>query len=104
MIDSVSPLAAAPSVTQTSGKSPKDIKSAAQQFEALLTAQLLKSARETSGGWLGSGEDAAASSAIELAEEQFAQALSSQGGLGLASMIERSMAPVNKTVESRSGE
>lgn len=60
----------------------------ARQFEALLIAQMMKSMREAgSGGWLGSGEDKTAESAMELAEEQFSQALAAQGGLGLANMI-----------------
>ncbi len=71
---------------------------AARQFEALLIAQLLKSVREQGGaGWLGGGEDPSASSAMELAEEQFAHSLAAQGGLGLARLIvsglERSDAP-----------
>jgi Rod binding domain-containing protein len=67
---------------------PAAILDAARQFEALLLAQLLRASREAgSDGWLGTGEDQAASSAMGLAEEQFAQALSAQGGLGLASLI-----------------
>jgi Rod binding domain-containing protein len=68
---------------------PAAIEDAARQFEALLIAQLIRSARESSGseGWLGAGEDQTASSAMELAEEQFAQALSAQGGMGLAGLI-----------------
>jgi Rod binding domain-containing protein len=68
---------------------PAAIQDAARQFEALLLAQLLRGAREAgSEGWLGTGEeDQAASCAMGLAEEQFAQALAAQGGLGLASLI-----------------
>ncbi len=37
---------------------PESLKKVAEQFEALLMAQLLKSMRETSsGGWLGTGDD-----------------------------------------------
>jgi Rod binding domain-containing protein len=64
------------------------IDGAAKQFEALMLAYLFRSARETAGeGWLGSGEDQTASLALELAEEQFAEALAAQGGLGIASLI-----------------
>ena len=66
---------------------PERMHDAGQQFEALLIAQMLRTSRESSGGWLGTGEDQAASSAMGLAEEQFAQALAAQGGLGLASLI-----------------
>ena len=68
--------------------SPAKIEWAARQFESLLISQLLKSMHEPdSSGWLGAGEDQSADSAMELAEEQFAQALASGGGLGLAKLI-----------------
>ena len=60
---------------------------AARQFEALLVAQMLKTVQEAGGGWLGSGEDSAATPALEYAQEQFAQALCASGGLGLATMV-----------------
>jgi Rod binding domain-containing protein len=66
---------------------PARVLETARQFESLLIAQLMKSIREDSGGWLGSGADQASEAAIGLAEEQFAQALSHQGGLGLASLV-----------------
>lgn len=68
---------------------------AAQQFEALLLAQMLRTSREASGseGWLGSGQDSAAASAIGLAEEQFASALAAQGGIGLARLILQTLPP-----------
>lgn len=78
------------------GSTPLRIQEAAEQFEALLITQLLRASRQGVGeGWLGTGEDQAASSAMEMAEEYFAQALASQGGLGLARMIaeELSRAP-----------
>ena len=52
---------------------------AAQQFEALLIAQFLRSVRE-SGGW---GEsEATGDCATDFAEQQFARVLAQQGGLG----------------------
>jgi flagellar protein FlgJ len=67
---------------------PESLKKVAEQFEALLMAQLLKSMRETSsGGWLGTGDDKAGVTMVEMAEQQFAQVLASQGGLGLAGLI-----------------
>lgn len=62
-------------------------KDAARQFEALLVGEMLKSMRDTEGGWLGTGDDQAASSAMEYAQEMFAQSLSAKGGLGLANMV-----------------
>jgi Rod binding domain-containing protein len=67
---------------------PKKIADAARQFEALLIGQLLKTSRGSSGnGWMGTGDDQAGSQAIDLAEEQMAEALAQQGGLGLASLV-----------------
>ena len=60
---------------------------AASQFEALLVTKMLQSARESgNGSWAGNenGED---STMIELSEQQFAQALASSGGLGIAKMV-----------------
>ncbi len=67
--------------------SPAKIKDAAKQFEALLIGQMMKSMRDSEGGWLGTGEDESSSSAMEYGQEIFAQAMASNGGLGLASLI-----------------
>ena len=68
--------------------SPEKIKQAAEQFEALLIGQMLKAAREAgSSGGLGSGEDAAGQTGMEMAEQQFASLLASRGGLGLSRVI-----------------
>ena len=68
--------------------SPGKIETAAKQFESLLIAQILRSMHESgSASWLGTGDDQSGESAMELAEEQFAQALSSRGGLGLSRLI-----------------
>ncbi len=68
--------------------SPARIRDAAQQFEALLLNQVLHSARESSGGgWLSLGDDAAGDSATDFAEQQLAQTLACQGGLGLSQLI-----------------
>ncbi len=79
----LSPGIEAPSKRDT----PEKIETAAKQFEALLIGQLMKSMHDPdSKGWLGD-EDEASQSAMEMAEEQFAQALSNGGGLGLARMV-----------------
>jgi Rod binding domain-containing protein len=70
---------------------PDKIHKASQQFESLLISQILKTAHDDSEGWLGTGDDQAAGSAMAIAEEQFAQALSERGGLGLASLIEKGL-------------
>lgn len=72
------------------------IRDAARQFEALLIGQMLKSMRDSEGGWLGTGDDEASSSAMEYAQEMFAQSLSSNGGLGLANLVAAGLTPFNE--------
>ena len=63
------------------------LRDAAQQFEALLIGQMLRTERESGNGWLGSGGDPAGDCATDYAEQQFASLLAQQGGLGLANLI-----------------
>lgn len=78
-----------PAQSLSSKDSPEKIQKAAKDFEALLIAQMLKSARESGGGMTGDEDeqDETNSTAIELGEQQLAQALSNSGGLGLAKMV-----------------
>jgi Rod binding domain-containing protein len=76
------------STTPVPRDDPKRVADAARQFESLMIGQLLKSMRDSGeGGWLGTGDDQAGAQAMELAEEQVAQALAQQGGFGLARMV-----------------
>jgi Rod binding domain-containing protein len=70
-----------------------DLAQAAREFEALLIGQILKSATESclGNGLGGSGEDQAGAQALSIAQEQFAAALATNGGLGLAEMVTRSV-------------
>jgi flagellar protein FlgJ len=86
MLDKLSSVALS-TVTPIPKDDPAKIKESAKQFEALLIGQMLKSMRDSEGGWLGTGEDESSSSAMEYAQESFAQALASRGGLGLATMV-----------------
>lgn len=71
------------------GNDPSKIHGAAQQFESLLIAQLMKSSREADGsGWMGTDDDDAGQVGVEMGEQQFANMLASSGGLGLARMVE----------------
>ena len=81
-ISSVLPAGAA----TTRPRAPDKVHDAAQQFEALLLGQILRSARQSGPGWLG-GEDSSAECATDYAEQQFAAVLAQQGGLGLAGLI-----------------
>ncbi len=83
---------------------PDRLHKAAQEFEALLVGEMLKSARESdSEGWLGSGESTGDDSAMDMAESQLANALASSGGLGLAKTIEQAMSKTSaqKTADTQ---
>jgi peptidoglycan hydrolase FlgJ len=88
-------IAISPLALSSANAAPKDdpakIKESAKQFEALMIGQMLKSMRDSEGGWLGTGEDESSSSAMEYATESFAQALASRGGLGLADMVAKGL-------------
>jgi Rod binding domain-containing protein len=70
---------------------PEKIRQSARDFEALLIAHLLKSARGDQDVW-GTGEDRTADSIIEMAEEKIAESIAISGGLGLAKMITTAIA------------
>jgi Rod binding domain-containing protein len=70
-----------------SGAAPSEqakIRDAAKQFEALLLAQILRYARQTSST---SGQDGSGECAMDYAEQQFAAVMAAQGGLGLTDLI-----------------
>lgn len=70
----------------------KKIADAARQFEALLIGQILKSACDASTMTGSTGDaDPAGATAIEMAQEQFAAALSARGGLGIATMVTKGL-------------
>jgi Rod binding domain-containing protein len=76
---------------------PEKIVSAARQFEGLLIGQMMKSMHDSDGGWLGTGDDESASSAMEYGQEIFAQAMAQSGGLGLANLIAKGLQDSSKT-------
>jgi peptidoglycan hydrolase FlgJ len=76
---------ATPSSTE---QNPAKVRDAAKQFESLLIEQMLKSARESgSGDWNGTSEDQTGAPLSEMADQQFAQLLASNGGMGLAKLV-----------------
>ena len=88
MVDGISLHPAAPS---SPGKA--KLKGAAGKFESMLIAQMLKSARKTdSGGWSGES-DQSTSSMMDMAEQQLADMLGAQGGLGIAQMVVTQLGP-----------
>jgi Rod binding domain-containing protein len=61
---------------------------AASDFEAILIAQMLRSARESSASDSDKDDGAESNSSLmDLSEQQFAQALANSGGLGVAKMV-----------------
>ena len=72
---------------------PAKVQDAARQFEALLLGQMMKSMRDSEGGWLGTDQDDASSSAMEYAQDMFAQSMAARGGLGLASLVVAGLTP-----------
>jgi peptidoglycan hydrolase FlgJ len=94
MITPVSSAATDPSAPSAHGANDAEkIKDAGRQFEALLIGQMLKSMRDSEGGWLGTGDDETSSSAMEYAQEMFAQSLSANGGLGMATLVMKGLKP-----------
>ena len=82
MIDGLSPIR--PLGAARPPDSPAKVHDAAQQFEALLIGQILKSVRESAGA----SSDPSSDSAMGYAEEQLAAVLAHNGGLGLSTVIE----------------
>ena len=73
---------------------PKDscskVSKAATDFEALLLGQMLHSAHESAGIGLAADDSEDSewnSSLVDLGEQQFAQSLAANGGLGIAKMV-----------------
>jgi flagellar protein FlgJ len=88
----LSGVAAALTSAATGTSKSSKIHEAAQQFEALMIGEMLKSARE-SGSWglTEDNSDPGQDTFSGLAESQFANALAKSGGLGLSHMVEQSV-------------
>jgi Rod binding domain-containing protein len=71
-----------PATGDTATAMPSKVEGAAKQFEALMIAQMLRTARENT-----EDEDSTSSTMLDLADQQFSQVLSNNGGLGLAKLI-----------------
>jgi len=82
----------APSAGLLGSSQPAKLKDAAEQFEAFLIGEMLKSTHESGGGWTGA-DDATSSSVTDMAEAHLAKALASHGGLGLARLVLHQLGP-----------
>jgi Rod binding domain-containing protein len=80
MTDALS--AVTPASMNAAAPTPTKVEGAAKQFEALMIAQMLRTAREnTEDG------DSSSSTMLDVADQQFSQVLANNGGLGLATLI-----------------
>ena len=70
---------------------PRNIKQAAEAFEALFLGNLLKAAREARDGAAFGEGDQASGSMMDMAEEFLAQEITKGGGCGLARMVMEQM-------------
>jgi len=93
MIDNINSVSSMMPVPAATSPDEAKIRTTAQQFEALLIGQLLKTSREAGeSGWLGTGEDdEPGQTGIEVGEQEFARMLATSGGLGLSKTIEAAM-------------
>jgi len=71
----------------TAAATPKNAEEAARQFEGLLIAQMLRSARESASDSQGEDGDSESSTMFDLSDQQFAQMLAQKGGLNLSRLI-----------------
>lgn len=71
-------------VSATPEPRPKDAAEAARQFEALLLAQLLREARQSSAA---DDQDSTQDTMWDVAAQHFAQVMAKNGGLGIARLI-----------------
>ena len=85
-IDAYVPAAA--SLAGATPAKPRTAAEAATQFEGILIAQMLRSAREASGS---ESEDQTAETMFDIAGQQFSQMLAERGGLGLGKIIAKGL-------------
>ena len=71
-----------PAIPETAAAKTSKVEGAAKQFEALMIAQMLRTAREDTEDNTSSG-----STMLDVADQQFSQVLANNGGLGLAKLI-----------------
>jgi Rod binding domain-containing protein len=71
-----------PATLDTATPASTKVEGAAKQFEALMIAQMLRTARENT-----EDQDSSGSTMLDLADQQFSQVLANNGGLGLAKLV-----------------
>lgn len=81
-------------------RDPKSVHRVAQEFESLLIAQLLKSMKQ---GALSEEDKGANDSVMQYAQESMARVLSQNGGIGIASVVERALTPQSSAAPPSGG-
>lgn len=71
-----------PAMLDTPAASSTKVEGAAKQFEGLMIAQMMRTARENT-----EDQDSSGSTMLDLADQQFSQVLANNGGLGLAKLV-----------------
>ncbi len=85
--------------------SPEKLHSVAQQFEALLIGEMLKSIQEAAKDTGDDDDtDSGGESAMDMAQSQFAQSIAMQGGLGLSHLIETGLAKDSENQKVKTAE
>jgi Rod binding domain-containing protein len=80
-----------PSTVESTVSPQTKVEGAAKQFEALMIAQMLRTAREnTEDG------DSSSSTMLDVADQQFSQVLANNGGMGIAKLIVKGLTNANQ--------
>jgi peptidoglycan hydrolase FlgJ len=96
----MAPGVAADAASRAVKNDPAKVKDAATQFEALLIGQMLTQVREASS--LEEG-DQASMSVREMSEQQLAQVMAANGGLGLANLVVQGLSRVPAQKDQAAG-
>ena len=88
-MNAVSGLLSGATATTPNQNSPAKLKSAAEQFEALMISEMLKTAREagSGSGWMGTGDDETGQTSLDMAEQQVASVMAKAGGFGMQKFV-----------------
>ena len=89
-----------PGSSGCTAKDPKSVHRVAQEFESLLISQLLKSMKQ---GALSDDDQGANDSIMQYAQESMARVLSQNGGIGMASVIERALTQEDTVASDSAG-
>jgi Rod binding domain-containing protein len=98
MINPTVSTASAAALNWTPQAMPSKIQGAAQQFEALMIGQMLRSVREAAQD---QDSDSSGETMMDLADQQLSQLLARNGGMGLAQMIVKGLQTEGSTHEHR---